>query len=414
MPFTPENLKPIKYMIPFDLAVQLSDRELNLRKADKRMFQGEVSRSYELWRSATTKTESSWFKFKEGKAFNWAYNRNYEDLLGEAWYKAKYGGADKELKDVLFEMRRNDIESRWNARREKRGINPDKVQEQIEKPKLEDTKTRHKVEKLKQESTTQQPAKRMDQKTRRKASARKARPVNEVNTDKLTPKTNDQKARKQHSPTAEKLARQEKVRTDSAKVAKKAPSEGSATNKSAEEVFSKTKDKPKGRVGDKVKTASKNIKSSQRDKLGPGKGGGWKLFEKDVKGMYRRSSRFLSKLSKESQVGKFAANLFKQKWARKTAGSLAVTLAINLAMGAIRRSIAPQPAIPDEYERGYDLISEYTSDFGSPLKLARTAHKSMRPYYSSVRSSLKTNVNTVIGNNVALKAHKQAIGHTRY
>ncbi len=292
-----------------------------------------------------------------------------------------------------------------------KAVNPDKVQVQLEEPHLEDTKVRHKVETLKQQDVKQQPAQRMDQRTRRKAAARKARAVKDTNLDAIQLKTNTAQDRKENARHSETLSKQDKV-VQEAKANADVQSEPiSATEKAYKEQAEKIKDKPKGRVGIKNSRARRRIRARQ---LGPFKGGGWKLFEKDVAGMYKRSSRFMNRLAKESKVGEIAAKIFKQGWARKTIAGLGITLAVNLGLGAVKRAF-PQPrVIPEDYERGYDVMSEYLTDFGSPLNLAKAAHKVLRPYYSSVRSSLRTNVNTIINNNVALKAHKYAIGHTRY
>jgi len=299
--------------------------------------------------------------------------------------------------------------------RTRKAINPDKVQEQIDKPKLEDTKVRHKTETLRQQNTTQQPAKRMDQQSRRKAAARQARPVKDTNLDSIQPKTNTQTDRKENNKQAEKLARQEQVRTTAKKKIESntIPDEGlRATERTVQETASKVKESA-GRIGKKTQRTATNVKQTQFDDFGP-KGGGWKLFEKDVKGAYHHTSRFFNKLTKESKIGKTAADLFKKSWARKVAGSIAITLAVNLGIGAIRHSFFPKPVIPDEYERGYDIMDEYLTDFGSPLNLAKSTHKILRPYYSTPRSSFKTTVNSVIDRNGALRAHKNAIGHTRY
>lgn len=73
-----------------------------------------------------------------------------------------------------------------------------------------------------------------------------------------------------------------------------------------------------------------------------------------------------------------------------------------------------KPSIPKEYERGYDLINEQFSDFGSPVKLAKTASKVLTPYHSSMRRAVRTTIRTMTDRNIALKSHKNAIGHSRY
>lgn len=70
--------------------------------------------------------------------------------------------------------------------------------------------------------------------------------------------------------------------------------------------------------------------------------------------------------------------------------------------------------ISNKYQRGYDTIKEYMTDFGSPLHLAKTVRKTITPYLSSTRKGVITNTNAVINSNPALYASKNAIGHHRY
>lgn len=72
------------------------------------------------------------------------------------------------------------------------------------------------------------------------------------------------------------------------------------------------------------------------------------------------------------------------------------------------------PVIPNEYERGYDLIQERLTDFGSPVKLSKAAGKSIRQYHSSVRSGTLSTVESITRRNIALNQHRHAIGHRRY
>jgi len=102
------------------------------------------------------------------------------------------------------------------------------------------------------------------------------------------------------------------------------------------------------------------------------------------------------------------------KWVKRGIKGAIGIVATNLVLGGIQRLFKPKPAIPSEYERGYDIINEYMTDFGSPLKLSKAAHKTMRPYRSSTRSSFVTSTNSVINNNIALTASKNAIRHTEY
>jgi hypothetical protein len=86
------------------------------------------------------------------------------------------------------------------------------------------------------------------------------------------------------------------------------------------------------------------------------------------------------------------------------------------AFNLIRGSFADKrqsTAIPKEYERGYDLINEYTSNFGSPVK-ASVVTRALVPYISSVRRAIIKNVDGIMKSNPALVSANNAIGHTRY
>ncbi len=70
--------------------------------------------------------------------------------------------------------------------------------------------------------------------------------------------------------------------------------------------------------------------------------------------------------------------------------------------------------LPTSYKRGFNEIKELTTDFGSRVHLDKATTKVMRTARNSSRNGFKTNTAAVINGNVALKAHKNAINHTRY
>lgn len=78
------------------------------------------------------------------------------------------------------------------------------------------------------------------------------------------------------------------------------------------------------------------------------------------------------------------------------------------------RNMFNSPVIPKEYDRGYDIIKDNLSDFGSPVKLSKAAGKVMRPYVSMVRRAKYTTVESTIRKNISLRQHGNAIGHGRY
>lgn len=73
-----------------------------------------------------------------------------------------------------------------------------------------------------------------------------------------------------------------------------------------------------------------------------------------------------------------------------------------------------QPAIPRKWDRGYDIIQEHMTDFGSPVKLHKAANKIITPYKSSVRRATYTTTGAILNDNVALSNSHNAINHHRY
>lgn len=112
----------------------------------------------------------------------------------------------------------------------------------------------------------------------------------------------------------------------------------------------------------------------------------------------------------------YGKQFIKNPWVKRVAGIGLSVVAYNMASSGLKRVFGQNEnkAIPDEYERGYDIISENITDFGSPVNLSKAAQKTITPYYSTVRKAVYTNVNTVINSNLSLTLSKKAIGHTRY
>lgn len=105
------------------------------------------------------------------------------------------------------------------------------------------------------------------------------------------------------------------------------------------------------------------------------------------------------------------------KWWKKGAILGAAVISWNFLSSSWNR-LQPQEnkAIPDYYDRRYDIIKEQMTDFGSPIpiKLFKTASKVIMPYTSSGRRALKTTTGAVRAENIALFNSRHAIGHTRY
>ena len=104
----------------------------------------------------------------------------------------------------------------------------------------------------------------------------------------------------------------------------------------------------------------------------------------------------------------------KNKWGRRLGYFGLTIISLNLARSMLNNIFRSEGrAIPSEYERGYDIIKENLTDFGSPLRLIKTLKVGM-PYYSTVRKATNTTIASVRANNPALAMHRNAIQHTRY
>ena len=71
-----------------------------------------------------------------------------------------------------------------------------------------------------------------------------------------------------------------------------------------------------------------------------------------------------------------------------------------------------QNHVQRRYKRGYHLLKEELTDFGSPVNLGKTASMVLMPYHSSTRSGMITTVRSTIESNQMLST--KAINHTRY
>lgn len=77
-------------------------------------------------------------------------------------------------------------------------------------------------------------------------------------------------------------------------------------------------------------------------------------------------------------------------------------------------SLGNPSIIPDHYDKAYDSINDALTDFGSPVKLWKTASKTLTPYKSSARRGTRTSVRQELEGNMALKLAENAIGHMKY
>jgi hypothetical protein len=132
-------------------------------------------------------------------------------------------------------------------------------------------------------------------------------------------------------------------------------------------------------------------------------------LNKHVVPMYHRGKA----LYEGSQAAKFMTKVFDKPWKRK---SLFIAAGIG-ALAMVEKTVSgfsAAPVIPKHYDKGYDILKENMTDFGSPVHLLKTAMKTITPYYSTVRKSITSSVNTITNKNLALFLSKHAIGHTRY
>jgi len=126
-----------------------------------------------------------------------------------------------------------------------------------------------------------------------------------------------------------------------------------------------------------------------------------------------QSSQTIKKLMDNTTVGKKALLLSQHKWFRK--GAMGIGIAVSLM--AIQKGIdsfKSQPVLPKNQKHSYDVLTQTMTDFGSPVKLLKTASKTITPYVSSVRKGIVTTTSNVTEQNMALFLNKNAIGHTRY
>lgn len=123
-------------------------------------------------------------------------------------------------------------------------------------------------------------------------------------------------------------------------------------------------------------------------------------------------SQSVKRLFEGNDFAKRVSKLAGSKWGKLGIKASLVLFAGSFIYGAINPK--KENAIPKNYERGYHLMNETLTDFGSPVKLDKAAHKVIVPYHSSIRNNVITSTAAITNNNIALLSNKNAIGHTRY
>lgn len=126
-----------------------------------------------------------------------------------------------------------------------------------------------------------------------------------------------------------------------------------------------------------------------------------------------KRTNIAKKLIEGTKAGQAITKIASKPWVKRSlfiGGSIAALSMVEKAMTTFN----PKPAIPEHYEKGYDVMRQTMTDFGSPVNLLKTASKTITPYYSTVRKSITTTTKTVTDRNIALFNSKNAIRHTRY
>jgi hypothetical protein len=190
--------------------------------------------------------------------------------------------------------------------------------------------------------------------------------------------------------------------------------------KTAESVLIEAKQK--GYVDTKTKHKTTTIKQSKPD-IKPQGNIGQNAIRHEIKQNAKSalsknvdvlsvSGKNSAKLSGGTKAGNILKNLAGNRWLRRGA----IGLGIMFALSKVRNMInpAPSPSLPNRYDNTYDMIKESTTDFGSPLKLWKTASKVLIPYKSSVRKCVRTTVRQELESNLSLKLAANAIKHTYY
>lgn len=400
------------------------------------------------------------------KTYRFLYRQLPDEALRTSLLEKMYSSLGSDLYTKLNEMRSFSLKLAYGSRKElkrlgypiseikkmpadvivktaqekKKYVDPNAAIVEKEKAHYIDAETRHKVLSEENKVPTPPPKKRIDQQTSRRKAARGARrhldpnvkatqniPTLKERIEKRAYSIWEQEGRP-HGRSVEHWtrAKSEFIREEAYNIyeaRKNTKFVGSPEHDwiKAERRIEKQLNDPKWM--NRVSTRKAKIKQALADKnsveglLKRAQEAYFKLSPKekillDIKGFASGVGEMFSRF-KTSQMALRGKNLIANKWFRRGVKGAVGIVAFNLIRGGVQRMISPKPAIPDYYERGYDIISEQ-GDFGSPINLSKAAHKALRPYHSTVRKALVTDVNSIINRNYALASCKNAIGHTRY
>ena len=170
---------------------------------------------------------------------------------------------------------------------------------------------------------------------------------------------------------------------------------------------------------EKVKTSKPSIKDWWSKKPDLSFKEGRKRLSKDAVEALQKNVNVIqitNNAKKLFEGNNFASKIMKisgTKWGRRGLIGAGVTLGLLMLEKTINH-FESEEVIPKQWDRGYDVMNETMTDFGSPTHLHKTASKTITPYYSSIRKGTITSTNAVMNSNPALFMSKHAIGHTRY
>lgn len=175
------------------------------------------------------------------------------------------------------------------------------------------------------------------------------------------------------------------------------------SNAKTKHFFEKTKDATKD-IAPKVNLSMQSAREA------------WKRTSKgilDFRPNVTQATQHIKQLMEGNAAGQKLLKLSQNKWFRKSVVGVGVAVGLSMLKNTLN-GFDPKPVIPSSYDRGYDVMNQTMTDFGSPVKLAKTAAKIITPYYSSVRKGVVTTTKAVTNKNLSLALSSKAIGHTRY
>lgn len=134
---------------------------------------------------------------------------------------------------------------------------------------------------------------------------------------------------------------------------------------------------------------------------------------KDIKKDIIVKTQTTKNLIDNTRYGRQILQLTKNKWFKRSAVGVGLYIGLSM-MNKVVSGFESQNVIPEKYEKGYDLLEDSLTDFGSPVKLDKVSSKVLNKYYSSIRKGKVTTTNTIINSNQSLYMYNNAINHYNY